>query len=161
MGDQVFKQEYEGGAVVRDADVRDAHIIAKKMRDADRREMRAHGLTPIQAAAASILDAKAAYTLTYCNEPVLIFGVSDSQIDGLGAIWAMGTYEIRRVARQFLKHSRDWIERLGEGYEYVGNIVDDRNDVHRRWLEWCGFEFGHTICYGPLSLPFTYFLKKV
>ena len=131
------------------------------MRDADSREMSAHGLSPIQAASVSILDSNLAFTVTYCDEPVLIFGVSDSTIEGLGAVWAMGTYEIRKIGSQFLRHSKEWIEILEDGYQAIGNIVDDRNDVHRRWLEWCGFEFGHTIKYGPLGLPFTHFLKKV
>lgn len=161
MGNEILEQEYPGGTLVRPAVIKDAQAVASNMRDADRREMAALGLSPIHATTSALLYCKVAYAVVHQDEPVLIFGVSDSNIEGMGSVWAMGTYQVKEIARTFLRHSREWVDRIGDGYDYIGNIVDERNAVHIRWLKWCGFEFGHTIHYGPLGLPFTNFIRQV
>lgn len=161
MGNQVQQQSFAGGkVVVRQAEASDAYPIFKKLRDSDRAELHAHGLNPLQAIVSSILESDKSYCMEYLGDPVFIFGVKDSNIEGLGAVWGMGTYTMRPVHRLFLRHCRSFLPELQEGYKAIGNIVDARNTLHRRWLEWMGFEFGHTIKYGPLDLPFINFILR-
>ncbi|WP_438027644.1 hypothetical protein [Sorangium sp. So ce233] len=45
----------------------------------------------------------------------------------------------------FLRNSRAWVDKLMDGYQTLWNVVDARNEIHIRWLRWCGFTILRTI----------------
>lgn len=85
-----------------------------------------------------------------------LFGVvPDPGQAGVGRVWLVGTDELVSHSRCFLRHSRKWIEKLHERYPTLWNYVDARNEVHIRWLKWCGFTFLRRIEeYGVERRPF-------
>jgi hypothetical protein len=88
--------------------------------------------------------------------PIAIFGVvPDPLTVALGRIWLLGSNDIVHNSATFLRHSRQWIEKLHERYPTLWNYVDARNEVHIRWLKWCGFTFLRRIEeYGVERRPF-------
>lgn len=122
------------------ADISHAFRLAPKVRQADRDEiLAASGSLPLRALVEGIKSSREAYTVLFHGEPCFIFGVVD--LGATGAVWALGSDEVALFKRTFLRESRAWLEKLGEGFEYVGNLIDARNTVHIRWLEWLGFTF--------------------
>ena len=83
-----------------------------------------------------------------------MFGVSKE-----GAIWLLASDEIYRIRFSFLRESRKVIDFLNQKYPTLWNYVDCRNELHIRWLKWCGFKFLRKINYGVLQLPFYEFIK--
>lgn len=79
--------------------------------------------------------------------PVVIFGSQKTadEIAKVGAkaadIWLLGTDEIKLNKTSFLKLSKKVIEEIAEPFDYLWNVVDPRNDLHVRWLQWLGFSF--------------------
>ncbi len=59
----------------------------------------------------------------------------------IGVVWMLCSPKILKYRRRFAKESRQWIEAMHQRYELLWNVVDERNTVHIRWLEWCGFTF--------------------
>jgi hypothetical protein len=92
------------------------------------------------------------------NEPVGIFGVTDCG-DGTGAIWLLATDELARIQIAFLKECRKVVNVLNKKYKILWNFVDCRNQLHIKWLKWCGFQFINKKNYGVLDKPFYEFIR--
>ena len=88
------------------------------------------------------------------NVPVGMFGVSKE-----GAIWLLASNDIYRIRFSFLRESRKVIDFLNQKYPTLWNYVDCRNELHIRWLKWCGFKFLRKTNYGVLQQPFYEFIK--
>lgn len=90
-----------------------------------------------------------------------MFGVVP-QRDGSGVVWMLGSDEITKppLSRQFIRECCTFVKVLESGYTELHNVIDARNWVHRRWLEWLGFEFINRIPeYGVERRPFLEFKK--
>lgn len=58
-----------------------------------------------------------------------------------GYIWFLGTPEVNKHRRAFLRASRDWVQFLSAPYDATANIVLKDNKVAVRWLKFCGAKF--------------------
>lgn len=59
----------------------------------------------------------------------------------IGVVWMLCSSKILKHRRRFAKESRLWIQAMHRRYDLLWNVVDERNTVHIRWLQWCGFTF--------------------
>jgi hypothetical protein len=90
-----------------------------------------------------------------------MFGVVP-QADGSGVVWLLGSDELVAppLSRQFLRECKQHLAVMERAYTQLWNHIDERNTVHRRWLEWLGFEFYKRIPeYGHERRPFLEFKK--
>ena len=69
-----------------------------------------------------------------------MFGVAPRDED-IGFIWLLGTDEIKDISWQFLRESREWLEKISSPYKMVCNMVHEENTVHIKWLKFLGFTF--------------------
>lgn len=124
------------------ADASHIATLAERMRRADRDEVwAASGLTPTEALEKSLQKSSSAWTGLINGKPEAMFGVGDLNVLTLtGAPWLLGTDAVERHFRVFLRQSIDWREQLLQRYAVLRNVVDDRNEVSKRWLRWMGFE---------------------
>ena len=76
-----------------------------------------------------------------------------------GAIWLLATPDIKRIRFSFLRESRKVVNLLNHKYKVLWNFVDCRNELHLRWLKWCGFTFLRKLNYGVNQKPFYEFIK--
>jgi hypothetical protein len=148
---------------VRPARPGDAADLAGRLREADRREIRAVvGQDPLP-----VLEEGVAW-----SDPCLgvelrdgrlvgLFGAGpDADRPGVGVVWLVGSEELVRYPLSFLRLSRVWLKRLHEAYPVLDNCVDVRNEVHVRWLRWCRFETVRRIeHYGVERRPFLEFRR--
>jgi hypothetical protein len=116
-------------------------FIAPRMRKADVDEIKAaSGKSPREALEFSLDRSNEAWALIYDGKPAAMFGVGwISILSGMAAPWLLGTDVVQDHYRHFLRGSRWWFARISSGYDVLTNIVDDRNDVSKRWLEFLGF----------------------
>lgn len=127
------------------ADVSHIATIAERMRAADVREvMAASGRTPHEALEVSLRKSSVAWTGLIDGRPEVMFGAGDLNVLTLTAApWLLGTDEVEANYRQFLRRSVDWRDQLLQRYAVLRNVVDDRNEVSKRWLRWLGFTIGN------------------
>lgn len=144
--------------VVRPAHIVDAAELALKLRQADLQEIKsAVGEDPLVLLEQSIAWSDPCFSIIgEGSNPIAIFGVvPDSCAADVGRIWFLGSDELIHHSITFLRYSREWIDRLHERYPTLWNYVDARNEVHIRWLKWCGFAFLRRIEeYGVEQRPF-------
>ena len=146
-------QEFNG---FRKTIYRDIDYLAPRLRYEDKREiLDSTGLNPYQALTECFNCSDVSLTIVDTkNIPVGIFGVSED-----GAIWLLATPEIKRIRFSFLRESRKVVNLLNKKYTLLWNYVDCRNDLHLRWLKWCGFSFLRKVKYGVNQKPFYEFIK--
>lgn len=144
----------------------DEEILAPRMREADKAEVfAASGVTPLEALQRGIDNATILCTLINEKKEVVgIFGAEpDDRNDPHSAwIWMLGSDGVAKkpFSTQFLRQSRTYINALNNTYPVLHNFIDERNTVHMKWLEWCGFTFIRTIPHhGYAGLPFREFAR--
>jgi hypothetical protein len=141
----------------------DAFELAPKLRAADLQEIEANlGEDPLIVLERSIAISNPCYAVVdEADNPMALFGAAPDTGDAeTGMVWLLGSNEL--VAHPFyvLRNSRKWVEKLHQCYKVLWNCVDARNEVHIRWLKWCGFEFIRLIeQYGVEQRPFYEFEK--
>jgi hypothetical protein len=72
----------------------------------------------------------------YCS-----FGVAAINGTNIGSAWLLGTRRLPKIKKFFLKHSKERMEELLNGFDYLTNFVMRTNTLSIRWLEWLGAEF--------------------
>jgi hypothetical protein len=148
-----LQQEFNG---IRKTISKDIDFLAPRLRYEDKREiLDATGLNPYSALNECFKLSQISLTIVDTkNIPVGIFGVSYS-----GAIWLLATPDINRIRYSFLRESRQVVNLLNQKYKILWNYVDCRNELHLRWLKWCGFKFLRKVNYGVNQKPFYEFIK--
>ncbi len=56
------------------------------------------------------------------------------------SVWMLGSKGLLKIARPFLKKDRSEVEEMNRVYPHLFNVIDSRNEVHLRWIRWCGFK---------------------
>jgi|HigsolmetaAR202D_1030399.scaffolds.fasta_scaffold14958_2 Protein of unknown function (DUF2833). len=122
----------------------DVHRMAPRLRREDLEELQASGCESAHEALLDGLMSPDGCTtvVTGDGEPALMFGTVPHPLDDMvGCIWMLGTDEIEKNRVQFLRRSKEFIDRFHDKYPVLMNYTYYRNTVHHRWLRWCGFMF--------------------
>ena len=82
----------------------------------------------------------------YCS-----FGVAPIEGTNIGSAWLLGTRRLPTIKKFFLKHSKERMEELLDGFDYLTNFVMKSNTLSYRWLKWLGAEFNDCQYDGYLS----------
>ena len=72
----------------------------------------------------------------YCS-----FGVAPIEGTNIGSAWLLGTRRLPQIKKFFLKNSKEKVEELLNGFDYLTNFVMKSNMLSYRWLKWLGAEF--------------------
>jgi hypothetical protein len=139
---------------IRPATVEDA--LALVLRQADREEVEAlTGRDAREALVESVVRSAAAWAGLANGELVCLFGVVPVSLVGVTGIpWLLGSDAVTRYGRPFLRRNRAYLREMLREFPVLRNVVDARNTVSIRWLEWLGFTLGTPQPMGVCGLPF-------
>lgn len=76
------------------------------------------------------------------DEPIAIYGIVKYPIDGLRAVWMVGTTEIKNYKKELITRGLDEISRFTKEYGPITNYISIDNSESRRWLLKAGAVFG-------------------
>lgn len=120
-----------------------AKELTKGLREMDRLECFAIGSDPSKAVESSMAQSDMSFTVMTKDDKVMaIFGAGQANEP---FIWMLGTNQVDRYSRDFLKHSRKWVGALASSYGSVTNWIHVDNLVCIKWLKWCGAEFSEPV----------------
>ena len=120
--------------------MQDVVDMTPNMRYADKREVEAVGYTPEQALGLSYLSSQICRSILDKHGQVVgMYGVCpiDKQT---GQVWMLGTKGLLKIKNSFLRESRSEVEGMNSIFPLLCNQIDSRNEVHLRWIKWCGFK---------------------
>ncbi|MGD9727134.1 MAG: phage protein Gp13 family protein [Candidatus Melainabacteria bacterium] len=129
-------------AYLKPATLAEAIALAQDLRPEDEAEIRAmSGHEPVTSLSHGIQFSDLPTTVMDEDGSILgMFGaVPTGRNPRVGVVWMLCSPKILKHRRQFAKESRQWIEAMHRRYDLLWNVVDERNTVHIRWLQWCGF----------------------
>lgn len=147
--------------VARPSILEDIYRMAPRLRKEDIDELEAMGADSIEDALMNgFLSPDGCFTaVSEDGEPVFMFGTAPHPLDEMvGCIWMLGTPDIEKCRIQFLRSCKQYIEDFHNKYPVLMNYTDARNDVHHRWLKWCGFTFINKVP-TPGGFPFYEFVR--
>jgi hypothetical protein len=115
--------------------------VAGRMREADKREVRAYRRhAPEEALRFSLARSPVAWTGFVEDEPVAMWGAAGvSLLSAVGSPWLLGTDGLERAGPVFLRLSRPFVRLMQRIYPRLENHVHAGNVLSIRWLKWCGF----------------------
>jgi hypothetical protein len=151
------------GAIIRKAELGDAFKLAAKLRNEDLIEIRSFNKDrpPYKSLIDGIiLSQGSCWTIEADDKSIIgIFGVATLAPE-VGSVWLLGSNGIKNIQREFIRHSKHWLEVLHKDHQLLTNCVYAENKVHINWLKWLGFTFIRKIeTYGALGLPFYEFVR--
>lgn len=141
---------------VRPATVQDALELAPKLRQADLREVKAaSGQSPEAVLLCGVSYGRPCLSFVDPEGNLAgMFGVTPTGVPEIGVVWLLSSDAVERYPMHFLRRCKPWVEKFNDMYPILTNFVDQRNEVHVRWLRWLGFKFLRLVEYGVEQLPF-------
>ena len=138
----------------------DVEFLAPRLRFEDKQEILASvGLTPYDGLKLSFSNSTLCLTIVNPKgKAVAIFGIANLGGD-VGGIWLLATEDLSTIQIAFLRECKKVIQLLNKKYKILWNYVDCRNELHIKWLKWCGFKFLRKTNYGVLQKPFYEFIR--
>ena len=131
---------YDGYPIVK-SHIKHLNYLQNNMRDADVRECMIHGATPFRALMAGIREPNSeSFTVMIDGQPAFIFGCNPILDNMIGKIWALGTYDIYKIQRKFLKWCVPVVDYFQNKYYQLENVVPADHTDTIEWLEFLGFE---------------------
>ena len=133
-----------GKLYVKQSTTYDAGVVGESLRAADRDELSATTFEPpVRVLINGVRTSSPCYTIRRRDggRPCGIFGTSKSHYPDSGVVWLLGTDDLTRHGKSFIRYSRLWLKELHKHYRLLYNVIDARNKIHIRWLEWMGFDF--------------------
>ncbi len=120
-------------------------------------------MKPLDALLYSVQDSKEALTVMMPDSdiPVMMFGLGAAAniLDPKRSVWLLGTDQIKRIRRDFILQSGQYLETLAAG-ETVYNYVLQGNSASLRWLKMLGFTIMPAEPFGWLQKPYHYVKKE-
>ena len=94
----------------------------------------------------SVISSEAVYSVTGAKgEPLVLYGkCAEENLPGR-MIWCMATKSMRPYEREFARVSKGIIQAWAAEHGILWNAVGDFNEPAKRWLKWCGAEFGNPL----------------
>lgn len=119
--------------------------LVENMRQVDKMEMEGMGFTTVQGAEVSIYDTSPVYVARAADTGKLIacwgLQILMGKEKNTFIIWALGTDELNKYRKSFVKESSAIINRWVELYGELTNTVACFNKRAIAWLKWQGAEF--------------------
>lgn len=117
--------------------------FSERLRPLDRRELAAVHGNAYQAIVQSVTTSEKAYRVTGAKgEPLVLYGKCAHESLPGRMIWCVATEELEPYQREFARVSKKILQAWAAEHGILWNAVGDFNEPAKRWLEWCGAEFG-------------------
>lgn len=144
---------------IRIATKSDCQIIGNNLRDQDALEMYNYDRSsPVEAVLNSFSKSTIAMTVEHDKIPIAMFGIM--LINETPVLWMLTTDGLRKIGRNFVRNTREWINKMLMIYPVLIGYVDLRNQESMIWLKFVKAEFGKTVNMGIDNIPFRKFTFK-
>lgn len=130
-------------AIVRPSTPEDILKLAPRLRQDDIRECFAcNGSNGTQALSEGLKTSSECLTIEMEKVVIGMFGVAPIEdFPQVGAVWLLASDDLKLIKVQFLRQTRPWIAHFLSRFPTLTNMVDERNEIHIKWIKWSGFTF--------------------
>ena len=152
------------GSHLRPSKLEDLESLSKNLREEDAREITAQsGASPKGGLLYSYFMSKPCLTTISRHCHVMSMGGVVPDGKTAGRIWLLGCkamFDDGIDKRWFLRESKKTLAIMQNKYPVLFNMVDARNEVHVKWIQWLGFTFiKKHLHWGPENRLFYEFVR--
>ena len=124
----------------RQSNLDDAAYLSLHLRYEDKREVETLGHS-VDKALALAFGASQICRSIVDNKGIVVgmYGVVPLS-DKTGQVWMLGSEGLIEIKTAFLKQSRSEVNGMNSVFPHLCNFIDSRNEVHLKWIKWCGFK---------------------
>lgn len=79
-------------------------------------------------------------TVLVDNKVAFVYGIVESEHKDIGSPFMLATPLISKIKIPLIKNCRQRVYEMEQKYKMLFNYIDSRNDLHLRFIKWCGFE---------------------
>lgn len=139
----------------------DAILLSTNLRKEDEEEIKAYAnIQPKEALILGVRQSKIPLAV-YDKKGKIVFLCGVRNINNrLGQVWLLASPELETISISFLRNCRQVADLYTKDHTLLFNYVDERNELHIKWLKWCGFTFINRIEeFGFEKRPFLEFVR--
>lgn len=143
--------------VSRPACTADAHELAPRLREADRKEIvTLSGVTPLTALLVSLKRSTEARSIVIHGETHAMYGYSADPLGRAAMVWALGSDHLPKHRLTLIKEMKRFLDGVQRQHGRLVNIVDEENTAAIELLRRLGFNFGTPLstCGGGRAISF-------
>jgi len=149
---------------IRPSNLEDLKSLSENLRTEDAKEITAQsGASPKGGLLYSYFMSKPCLTTVSRHGHVMSMGGVVPEGKDVGRIWLLGCQSMFDDAidkRWFLRQSKKTLDDMQNKYSLLFNVVDARNELHVKWIQWLGFTFiKKHLHWGPESRLFYEFVR--
>lgn len=94
------------------------------------------------------------------NKPLVLYGITKVQNVAGFMIWCVGTNELARYEKSFIKVSHAILKTWLKKYKRLYNFTSVKNKKSIKWLRWLGATFSEPFSAGEKKEKFIYFILE-
>lgn len=129
-----------------------ARLLARSLRDGDRREVDALKATPEEVLVAHVKGSFQAWTAMDDGRPIFMWGFrAEALVAHTATLWALSGKGVKRHARKLMENSQAFVETMQERFPRLEAIVALEYETAVRWLKWLGFQSGDIVLVGDAA----------
>lgn len=144
---------------VRASEIKDVFELADNLRMDDIAEIyNSHHKTPETALMDGYINSILCLSIERQERVIGMFGIVPHTILGNAAtIWLLGSPEIEKVQKAFIRHSKRFVDMFLGYYPYLENWVSCQNILSIKWLRWLKADIEPAMPYGIEGQFFRHF----
>jgi hypothetical protein len=135
----------------------DCLVVGSNLREREAMEIWGYDNSlPVEGVTKSFNKSVVSMTIEHDGHPIAMFGIM--LINGIATLWLMPTEDLNIIGRNFLRNTREWIEKMLEEYPTLVAYVDCRNDESVKWMRFVGGNGDGVVHMGISGMPFIKFI---
>ena len=71
---------------------------------------------------------------------IAMYGLAPTEFNKGGSPFLLGTNRFLEIRIPCARQSKKRVEEMQNLYPILWNFIDSRNEIHLRWIKWCGFK---------------------
>jgi len=79
-------------------------------------------------------------TVLVDNKVAFVYGIVESDHKDIGSPFMLATPLVSKIKIPLIRNCRQRVYEMEQKYKMLFNYIDSRNDLHLRFIKWCGFE---------------------
>jgi len=155
--DLTYKDEVVG--IIRQATHEDCLIVGSNLRIREMQEIWGYDNSlPVEGVTNSFNKSVVSMTILHDDKPVAIFGIMI--LKEVPTLWLMPTNDLEKIGRNFVRNTKEWINKMLEEYPTLVAYVHWANDESLQWMNFVGGRQIEKVFMGKDNSPFWKFEFK-
>jgi len=149
--DLTYKDKSVG--IIRPSTHEDCLIVGSNLREREMQEIWGYNNSlPVEGVTNSFNTSVVKMTIEHDGKPIAMFGIMI--LNEVPTLWLMPTNDLEKIGRNFVRNTKEWINKMLEEYPTLVAYVNCLNEESERWMVYVGGQYIRKVFMGKDNAPF-------